>query len=162
MGLPQPDQLLVMLHAIPAVSFPVVGQRSFYAFADKRWLDWTQIWWTNSLSFVHAPLKLFESFPLWFNSLVPGGFKWKFRLLISKLISAIDDWGISCEIARRWLSLDLTDDKSTLVQVMAWCHQATSHYLDYCWPSSLLPYGVTRPQWVNPQQGTCIHWCLIF
>ena len=24
---------------------------------------------------------------------------------------------------------DLTDDMSTLVQVMAWCHQATSHYL---------------------------------
>ena len=23
----------------------------------------------------------------------------------------------------------LTDDKSTLVQVMAWCRQATSHYL---------------------------------
>ena len=38
----------------------------------------------------------------------------------------------------------------TLVQVMAWCHQATSHYLSQCWPRSLSPYGVTRPQWVNP------------
>ena len=45
--------------------------------------------------------------------------------------------------------LDLTDYKSTLVQVMAWCHQATSHYLSQCWPRSLSPYGVTRPQWVN-------------
>ena len=27
------------------------------------------------------------------------------------------------------MPLDLTDDKSTLVQVMAWCRQATSHYL---------------------------------
>ena len=27
---------------------------------------------------------------------------------------------------------DLTDDKSTLVQVMAWCRQATSHYLKQC------------------------------
>ena len=34
----------------------------------------------------------------------------------------IDGWGISCEIALRWLSLDLTDDKSTLVQAMAWYH----------------------------------------
>ena len=42
-----------------------------------------------------------------------------------------------------------TDDKSTLVQVMAWCHQATSHYLNQCWPRSPTPYGVTRPQWVN-------------
>ena len=44
---------------------------------------------------------------------------------------------------------DLTDDKSTLVQVMAWCRQATSHYLSQCWPRSLSPYGVTSPQWVN-------------
>ena len=36
---------------------------------------------------------------------------------------------------------DLTDDKSTLVQVMAWCRQY--------WLSSLSPYGVARPQWVN-------------
>ena len=60
-----------------------------------------------------------------------------------------DGWGISCEIALRWLSLDLTDDKSTLDQVMAWCRQATSHYLSLCWPRYLLSYGVTRPQWVN-------------
>ena len=32
---------------------------------------------------------------------------------------------------------------------MAWCHQATNHYLSQCWPSSLSPYGVTRPQCVN-------------
>ena len=31
---------------------------------------------------------------------------------------------------------------------MAWCHQATSHYLGQCWPRSMLSYGVTRPQWV--------------
>ena len=36
-----------------------------------------------------------------------------------------------------------------LVQVMAWCRQATSHYLSQCWPRSLSPYGVTRPQWLN-------------
>ena len=29
-----------------------------------------------------------------------------------------------------------------------WC-QATSHYQSQCWPRSRLPYGVTRPQWVN-------------
>ena len=32
---------------------------------------------------------------------------------------------------------------------MAWCHQATSHYLNQCWPRSMSPYGITRPQWVN-------------
>ena len=47
------------------------------------------------------------------------------------------------------MPLDLTDDKSTLVQVMAWCHQAPSHYLSQCWPRSMSPNGITMPQWVN-------------
>ena len=61
----------------------------------------------------------------------------KSRYLIFQIISVIDGWVISCELALRWISLDLTDDKSTLVQVMAWCRQATSHYLSQCWPISL-------------------------
>ena len=44
---------------------------------------------------------------------------------------------------------DLTDDKSTLLQVMAWYRQTTSHYLNQCWPRSPTPYGVTRPQWAK-------------
>ena len=66
-----------------------------------------------------------------------------------KLISVINGWGTSGEIATRWLSLDFSDDESTLVQVMAWCRQATSHYLSHCWPRSVSPYDVIRPQWVN-------------
>ena len=83
------------------------------------------------------------------NSLASGKFEWNFRYLIFQIISVIDGWGISCELALRWMSLDLTDDKSTLVQVMAWCRQATSQYLIQYWPRSLLPYGVTGPKWVN-------------
>ena len=64
------------------------------------------------------------------------------REVIFKLILMIDNWGVL------W-SLDLTDDKSTLIQVMAWCRQAISHYLSQSWPRSMLPYGVNRPQWVN-------------
>ena len=60
-----------------------------------------------------------------------------------------DSWVISCEIPLSWISLNLTDDKSTLVQVMTWCRQATNHYLDQRWPRSMSPYGITRPQWVN-------------
>ena len=29
--------------------------------------------------------------------------------------------------------------KSTVVQVMAWCHKAPSHYLSQCWSSSMSP-----------------------
>ena len=61
----------------------------------------------------------------------------------------IDGWGISFEIAVMWMTLDFTDDQSILVQVIAWCRQATSHYLSQCWPRSLSSYGVTRPQWVE-------------
>ena len=53
------------------------------------------------------------------------------------LILVIGGWGISCEIVLRCMSLDLTDAKSTLVQVMAWCRQATSHCLSQCWTTDL-------------------------
>ena len=49
----------------------------------------------------------------------------------------IDGWDISCVIALRWLSLDFAGEKSTLVQVMAWCRQVASHYLSQCWPRSM-------------------------
>ena len=83
------------------------------------------------------------------NSLGPGRSEWNFRYVICKLISVIDGWGSFGEIALRWTSLYLGDDNSTLVQVMAWCHHATSHYVNQCWPRSLTAYGVTRPQWVK-------------
>ena len=93
-------------------------------------------------------MKLY-SFIWLINSLAPGKFEWNFRYVIFKWILVIDGWGISCEVAIIWMLLDFTDDQSTLVQVMAWCRQAASHYLSQCWPRSLSPYGVTRPQWVN-------------
>ena len=97
-----------------------------------------------------------DSLPLGdFNSLVPGKFEWHFRYLIFQIISVINGWGISCELALRLMLLALTDN-STLVQVMAWCCQATSHYLSQWWPRSLSPYGVTRPQWVNEILGKLI------
>ena len=61
----------------------------------------------------------------------------------------IDGWSISCKTVLKLMPMDLTDGKSTLVHVMAWCRQATSHYLSQCWPRFMPPYGVTRPQWIN-------------
>ena len=94
------------------------------------------------------------------NSLAPGKFEWNFWYIILQIISVIDGWGISCELALRWMSLSLTDDKSTLVQVMAWCRQAASHYLSQCWPRYLSPYGVTRPQWVNSRAVSWLSWLI--
>ena len=84
-----------------------------------------------------------------FNSLVPGGFHYSLKLVNFKFISTINILSIFCEIAIRWMPQHLTDHKSTLIQVMAWCRQATSHYLSQCWHRSMLPYDVTRPQWVK-------------
>ena len=83
------------------------------------------------------------------NSLTPAKFEWNCRYAIFKQTSVIDCWGISCEISLIWMSIDFIDDQSTLVQVMTWCRQATSHYVSQCWPRCLSPYGVPRPEWVN-------------
>ena len=63
----------------------------------------------------------------------------KFESEIFKLTSGIWFFSNSCEIALERMSQDPADDKSTLVQVMSWCHQATSHYLSQCWPGSMSP-----------------------
>ena len=39
----------------------------------------------------------------------------------------------TCETGLRWMPENTCDDKSTLLQVMACCGQATSHYLSQCW-----------------------------
>ena len=68
---------------------------------------------------------------------------------IFKLI--IQNYSLStcCEIALWWMPQNITNKKSRLVQIMAWCRQATSHYLSQCWPRYLSPYGVTKPLWAT-------------
>ena len=60
------------------------------------------------------------------------------------LILLIGFFRSSNDNALRWMPQGLTDDKATLVQVISWCRQATSHYLSQCWLSSLLPYKLTN------------------
>ena len=51
--------------------------------------------------------------------------------------------GTRYEIALSWMPQILTNEKSTLVQIMACCHQAPSRYLIQCWPRSMSLYGIT-------------------
>ena len=44
--------------------------------------------------------------------------------------------------------------RSSLVQIMAWCHQATNHYLNQCWPRSMSSYDVTRPRWARQKEDS--------
>ena len=98
------------------------------------------------------------------NSLAPGRFQFNFRKVIFKLTLVNGGWGISYEIALTWMPQDFVDDKSTLVQVMAWCRQATSHYLSQCWPRSMSPYGILGPNeliiLVNDWHIILTHWPL--
>ena len=55
----------------------------------------------------------------------------------------------NCEIAVGLMPQNTFHDKSSLVQVMTWCHQATGHYLSQCRLRHMTQYGVTLPQWVN-------------
>ena len=80
------------------------------------------------------------------NSLAPGRPICHFKTAIFNLVLLTGIFTSSNDNALRWMPRDLPDDKSTLVQVMAWCRQATSHYLSQYWPNFMLPYGVTRPQ----------------
>ena len=84
-----------------------------------------------------------------FNSLALGRFGCNFKKSIFKLALLIGTFRASLEKVLRWMIENLTNDKSTFVHVMAWCCQATSHYLSQYWPRSMSPYGIIRPQWDN-------------
>ena len=76
----------------------------------------------------------------------------------------LDILKISGQINIRWIPYDFSDDKSTLVQIMAWCCQPTSHYLNPCWlwsyrhmaslgrNESILPVYTLRHQMLH---GSC-------
>ena len=53
----------------------------------------------------------------------------------------------------------LTDDKSILFQVTAWCPLTTSHCMSQCSPRSIFPHGITKPQWVNKYNA--LHFFLV-
>ena len=59
----------------------------------------------------------------------PGRYGCDIKVIIFKGISALDILSISCEIALRWMSKDMTEDKSTFVHVRVWCRQVTNHFL---------------------------------
>ena len=59
------------------------------------------------------------------------------EIIIFKCISRIDILRIFRVIALRWMPQNTMDEKSTLVQIMAWCRQAPIHYLSQCCPTSM-------------------------
>ena len=90
-------------------------------------------------------LYLFRNYAI--NSLAPVRCCSDFKNIIFELIMQDSILATHCDIVLMWMAENLTNNLSKLVQVMAWCHQIASHYLINCWPRSLLPCGVTGPQW---------------
>ena len=82
------------------------------------------------------------------------------KCYISKFEANFSDWWLRHLLwnCPQLMVTGLADAKSTLGQVMAWCHQATSHYLSQCWPRSMLPYGIIRPQSVNSSHNVFLKW----
>ena len=75
----------------------------------------------------------------WFNSLAPARCDRDFKNVISEYILRFKFMSTFCEIAPRQMPQNTFEDKWTTVQVMAWCRQATSHYLSQCWHIYILP-----------------------
>ena len=67
------------------------------------------------------------------NSLGPGKCSSNLKNMISDSMYRIEA-RVFTAIVLRWMPQHLTNENSTLVQVMAWCHQATCHYLSQWWP----------------------------
>ena len=74
-----------------------------------------------------------------FDSLGPRRCECNPQLVISKQISRMNVWSISCEIALIWMSKDLGDNQPKLVQGM----------MSQWWHRSLSLCGSTRPKWVT-------------
>ena len=84
------------------------------------------------------------------NLLAPGRYVSNFKGMVFELIIQNCSWGTRFEnCPRRLMPQNFSNDKSTLVQVMDWCRQATSHCMSQCWPKCMTPYGVSRPVWVK-------------
>ena len=102
------------------------------------------MFWQRQVIFESKRDKLSSSAEGKINSLAPESDGCNFRFVIFELILGIDIFIMSGLIALRWMPQDLTDDSSTLVQVMACCLAAPSHYLNQRWPSSMMIDAIRR------------------
>ena len=111
-----------------------------------RWTKWIILctWYCVRHFFVVECLK---------SLLVPKRCGQNFKSIIFKLI--IENNKLGFEIALRWMSQNLTNEKSMLVQVMMWCRQATGHYLSQCWPRYMPPNShKTTMSWLQASPGS--------
>ena len=112
-----------------------------------RYLLWNCPWWRHQMETISTLLALCEGNSLTTSEFpsqrpVTQSFDVFFDLCLNKRLSKQSGgWWFETPSHPLWrhsnvhrsVSLDLTDDKSTFVQVMAWWLKATSHYPNECW-----------------------------
>ena len=86
---------------------------------------------------------------VWLNPAPPGHFGGKIADGVFKCILFNENDWTSIKISLNFVPKGPFHNESALVQVMAWRRQATSHYLDRCWPSSPTYICGTREIRVN-------------
>ena len=149
MGHPRPDWLLVklhwsvvMLHWISAVSWPMIGQAISVHLRPNHWLDWAQIWWTNSL---------------WAS---PG--------LINFWSCSTEFWSCSTEFPLfpdLWLVEQFPCIWRQAIDQIGLKGGGPTHYRPpRAWltfsHAALNPSSDYPPLWFNPPAGSCIRWCI--
>ena len=93
-------------------------------------------------------LRLFYLINSHFNSLAPGIYGCNLKSLIFNLITRINEHFLwNCPWGECHRGLMNSKYSPTLVRVMVWYLQTTSHYLSQCWPRCMSPYNVTGSQW---------------
>ena len=75
-------------------------------------------------------------------------------------------WPLAVKLLSGWIPQNLTNEKSKLVQVIAFCHQPTECYVSQCWPKSLsqdhnelnhMHYGSKKKTIVSkPKNSRCL------
>ena len=81
------------------------------------------------------------------NWLISGSYGSNFKKVISQQVAHyIHQEFCFRRIVVWWMPQNTYDDKSTLVQIMTWCHQGTSHLLSHCWLrcNQLLCHSMTK------------------
>ena len=112
---------------ITIIYVPYVLLRNF----DNKWCTISIRSFLSHL-FCLGPAACNHEISLDFNSLVPGRCGSNFKDITFKLVIQNCSLCTRCEVALRWMPQNLTNEKSTLVQLMV-CS----------------PHGVTRTRWVN-------------
>ena len=102
-------------------------------------------WWRHQMETFSALLAICAG-----NSPVTGEFH--AQMPVTRSFDAFFDMCLNKCLSPLWCHCNaehLWYDEQTLVPVMAWCHQARSHYLKQCSPSSMMQYGISRLQWID-------------